>query len=240
MSALSFRTNQTGSNPEDWFVYDFMYCGSLQTFDRAADLLKAWQDKALKPCPFNSSSLDPQQNGGPGDWDIPGLAPNGNQGLGLPCPRRDKHALGVAFSSGPTVVENGRLVSWLGWTFFATVRPATGLAVMDVRFKGQRIAHEIALSEAVAYYSGSGRDQVMYLDSAWSMTQLSAPLIPGVDCPADAAYLNGTQMTFLENPSSSRAGSPLSPQRSIEQINACTDDSQRSDQGCAVQGSVRV
>jgi hypothetical protein len=43
---------------------------------------------------------------------------------------------------------------------------------MDVRFKGNRIAHELALSEAVAYYSGSGGDQVMYLDSAYSMTQL--------------------------------------------------------------------
>eukprot|EP00946_MAST-07B_sp_MAST-7B-sp1_P005058 g5058.t1 len=177
---LSFRTNQTGSNPEDWFVYDFMYCGSLQTFDRAADLLKAWQDKALKPCPFNSSSLDPQQNGGPGDWDIPGLAPNGKprSGSTLPPPRQtcSRRRFQLGSDRGG---NNGRLVSWLGWTFFATVRPATGLAVMDVRFKGQRIAHEIALSEAVAYYSGSGRDQVMYLDSAWSMTQLSAPLIPG-------------------------------------------------------------
>jgi|EP00945_MAST-04E_sp_MAST-4E-sp1_P001062 hypothetical protein len=199
---LAFRTNQTGSNPSNWFVYDIMYCGHLQTFASASQLLRAWEGKTLKDCPFDKSSIDPKTNGARGNWDIPGLAPGANARPGSTlappkqtCSRR-RFKLGADRGG-----NNGRLVSWLGWTFFATVRPATGLAVMDVRFKGKRIAHEIALSEAVAYYSGSGKDQVMYLDSAWSMTQLSAKLIPGVDCPADAAYINGTQMTFLESPS---------------------------------------
>ena len=102
--------------------------------------------------------------------------------------------------------NNGRLVSWLGWTFFTTVRPSTGLAIMDIRFKGNRIAHELSLAEAVAYYSGSGGDQVMYLDPAYSMTQLGNTVIPGVDCPADAAYINGTMWAHQQN-STGRDGS---------------------------------
>ena len=179
---LAFRTNQTGSDPAEWFVYDFIYCGSLRTYASASDLLQAWQEKTLPTCPFDKSSVDPKQNGGPGNFDIPGLAATdkARPGSTLDPPRqscsRRRFKLG-----GERGGNNGRLVSFLGWTFFATVRPATGLALMDIRFKGKRVAHEIALSEAVAYYSGSGTDQVMYLDSAWSMTQLSGGLIPGVD-----------------------------------------------------------
>ena len=71
---------------------------------------------------------------------------------------------------------------------------------MDMRFKDKRIAHEVAMSEAVAYYSGAGGDQVMYLDSAWSMTQMGGALIPGVDCPSDAAYINATMFTYQDGP----------------------------------------
>ena len=41
----------------------------------------------------------------------------------------------------------------------------TGLAAMDVRFKGRRVAYELALNEATAHYSGSGGDQSFYLDA---------------------------------------------------------------------------
>lgn len=116
------------------------------------------------------------------------------------CSRR-RFSLGADRGS-----NNGRLVSWLGWTFFTTVRPSTGLAIMDIRFKGNRIAHELSLTEAVAYYSGSGGDQVMYLDSAYSMTQLGNTVIPGVDCPADAAYINGTMWAYQQD-STGRDGS---------------------------------
>ena len=39
----------------------------------------------------------------------------------------------------------------------------------------------------------------MYLDSAYSMAQLSGALIPGIDCPTDAVYLNGTMWTYQQD-----------------------------------------
>jgi primary-amine oxidase len=168
---IFMRINQTGADPANWFLYDFTYCAGLP-YPTAKSLLVAWQAGKLPSC-FDKTTIDPSTSGNLGDWDVPGLkrgsAPRQGSELKPPvqsCSRR-RFSLGAERGG-----NNGRLVSWLGWTFFATVRPSTGVAVMDVRFKGNRIAHELALSEAVAYYSGSGGDQVMYLDSAYSMTQL--------------------------------------------------------------------
>lgn len=195
---LFMRFNQTGADPSKWFLFDWTYCANYdQVFATATELLQAWQAHSLPSC-YTKANVT--TSGSPGDWDTPGLAPGKTARHGSTltppvqsCSRR-RFSLG-ADKGG----NNGRLVSWLGWTFFTTVRPATGLALMDLRFKGQRIAHELAMAEAVAYYSGAGGDQVMYLDSAYSMTQMSAQLIPGVDCPSDAAWINGTMFTHQDD-----------------------------------------
>lgn len=41
-------------------------------------------------------------------------------------------------------------VEWLGWSLNVGLKPSTGLRLFDVRFKGERIAYEIALQEALA------------------------------------------------------------------------------------------
>ena len=162
-------------------------------------MLEAWKQKKIPDC-FDKSTIDPKLNGHTGAWDVPGLPEGADARPGSTLEPPEQTCSRRRFQLGADADgNNGRLVSWLGWTFFATVRPQTGLAVMDVRFKGERIAHELALSEAVALYSGSGGDQVMYLDSAYSMAQLSGALIPGVDCPTDAAYLNGTMWTYQQD-----------------------------------------
>jgi hypothetical protein len=41
-------------------------------------------------------------------------------------------------------------IEWLGWSMSAGIVSSTGLRLHDVRFKGERIAYEIALQEALA------------------------------------------------------------------------------------------
>lgn len=41
-------------------------------------------------------------------------------------------------------------VSWLGWSLYVGYLPHYGPRYMDVRFKGERIAYEISLQEALA------------------------------------------------------------------------------------------
>lgn len=45
-------------------------------------------------------------------------------------------------------------VDYLDWSFNFRMSPFTGPAVYDVRFKGERIAYEIAMAELSVFYSG--------------------------------------------------------------------------------------
>ena len=146
---FTFRVAQKGTDPSDWYVFDLFYCGN-GPFQSAAELLAASPPR----CTYKP---DPALEGHKGAWDVPG--PDG------------AHALRQALRAGSEPVAaryeisggrggNGRLVRWQGWSFFASLRPSTGLAAMDVRFKGARVAYELALSEAAAHYSGTGADQV--------------------------------------------------------------------------------
>jgi Cu2+-containing amine oxidase len=48
-----------------------------------------------------------------------------------------------------TITRNNK-VEWLGWSLYVGAMPTSGSRLWDVRFKGQRIAYEISLQEALA------------------------------------------------------------------------------------------
>eukprot|EP00928_Gymnodinium_smaydae_P031478 TRINITY_DN23089_c0_g1_i1.p1 TRINITY_DN23089_c0_g1~~TRINITY_DN23089_c0_g1_i1.p1 ORF type:complete len:776 (-),score=98.57 TRINITY_DN23089_c0_g1_i1:174-2501(-) len=131
-----------------------------QTFDSAALLKAAELDGTLKSCSADMSNA--------GGWDTP-------QVEGPPV--------------GTRAEERNSGVSWGAWNFSVTQRPSTGLAVTDIRFKGERVVYELALADATATYAGNSKDQFMYSDTAFTMSQMSVSLKPGLDCPDGARYL---------------------------------------------------
>ena len=101
--------------------------------------------------------------------------------------------------AGRRFAVQGSHVTWMKWSFAFGVRATAGLGLFNVLFGGERIAYEISLQEAGAFYSGARtsalQQQTMYLDSSWSMGMLSLELLPGVDCPRNALMLPTTQYT---------------------------------------------
>ncbi|KAJ3094447.1 hypothetical protein HDU97_008044 [Phlyctochytrium planicorne] len=83
-------------------------------------------------------------------------------------------------------------VEWMGWSFYLRFTRDTGIALFDVRFKGERIAYEIALTEALAQYSGSNPVQAntAYLDSHFGIGATMFELLDGYDCPKGSTYLD--------------------------------------------------
>jgi primary-amine oxidase len=55
----------------------------------------------------------------------------------------------VLLSRRFSIGQNNR-VSWLGWQLYVGYLPHYGPRYMDVRFKGERIAYEISMQEALA------------------------------------------------------------------------------------------
>lgn len=66
----------------------------------------------------------------------------------------------------------GKLVKWQGWSFRVGLRSSVGMRLFDIRYKGERVAYEISLQQAMAAYGGNPRTDPLqattyYLDSAW-------------------------------------------------------------------------
>lgn len=101
---------------------------------------------------------------------------------------------------GPKLVEpqgkryhvDRNFVEYAGWSFAYRVRSSAGLQVFDLRFNGERIAYEISLQEAIAFYSGDtpAAMQTKYIDAGWAMGSSSYELAPGIDCPEIATFVD--------------------------------------------------
>jgi len=165
---LLMKVNTTSSDPAAWTVFGIYFC-SQGPYSSAAELMADHSRGQVRICPFNAST---------GIWDVPQRT----------TPKSEK----------PRAIEPHGGVSWGPWSFTLTQRPSTGPAMVDVRFRGERILYELSLQDAFAGYSGDESSQFFYADASWSMSMLSTSLLPGVDCPEDAHYLSAVSwMTLL-------------------------------------------
>lgn len=119
-------------------------------------------------------------NGTGGWWSLKPQVPPG------PAPPLQFHPQGPRFS-----VQGTRVASSL-WTFSFGLGAFSGPRVFDVRFKGERLAYEISLQEAVTIYGGNSPAAMLtrYLDGGFGMGKYATPLTRGVDCPSLATYVD--------------------------------------------------
>lgn len=126
------------------------YCGAA--FPTAEALRGAYESGKVPTCKAKGNV---STEGTMGDWDVPGAPAGARDRSDLPAPRLEQPG-GARFTLSANRGGNGgRYVAWYGWGAFVTMRPSTGLALLDLSFKGQRVAYELALSEALASYSGA-------------------------------------------------------------------------------------
>ncbi|XP_059160003.1 putative amine oxidase [copper-containing] [Physella acuta] len=102
----------------------------------------------------------------------------------------------------PTLVEpdgkryslKDRQVQYLGWSFNFRMSILSGPVIYDVRFKNERIAYEIGVSEISVFYSADNPMQRItdFVDSAALIGIHSKSLVPGGDCPETATFINQT------------------------------------------------
>lgn len=100
---------------------------------------------------------------------------------------------------GQRFVQEGGHIEYLGWSFHITHDIHTGIKIMDIRYRKERIAWEIGLAEAMASYSGINdvvQASTLYGDTAWGLGSCPAMLVLGIDCPGNAKLMD---ITFLES-----------------------------------------
>ena len=93
-----------------------------------------------------------------------------------------------------SVDNQNKYVEWMDWSFYVGFNYDTGMNLLNIKHKGQRILYELGLQEALAHYAGSDplQSHTAYLDSVYGFAPFAFELVKGFDCPAHATYMNSS------------------------------------------------
>ncbi|XP_059166056.1 putative amine oxidase [copper-containing] [Physella acuta] len=171
--------NLDSSDPTNWSIEKVWYAG--QMYNTVEDLIKGYDNNTIPKRKLTR--------------------PVENEDLfstlyrrGQPVPDQPQRPPLQVEPDGKRYSLKDRKVDYLGWSFNFRMSPFTGPAIYDVRFKGERIAYEIALAELSVFYSGDapGISNMNYVDSGALLGIHSKALVPGGDCPEFATLINQT------------------------------------------------
>ncbi|XP_032567422.1 membrane primary amine oxidase-like isoform X2 [Chiroxiphia lanceolata] len=93
---------------------------------------------------------------------------------------------------GPRYSVRKNLVLFQAWSFAFGMSVSTGLRLFDIRHKGERVAYEMSVQEALSVYGSNcpGGMSTRYMDGSFGLGRYTSPLVRGVDCPYLATYLD--------------------------------------------------
>ncbi|NWZ54237.1 AOC3 oxidase, partial [Haliaeetus albicilla] len=93
---------------------------------------------------------------------------------------------------GPRYSVRNNHILFQAWSFAFGMSVNTGLRLFDVRHKGERVAYEISVQEALSVYGSNcpGGMSTRYMDGSFGIGRYTSPLVRGVDCPYLATYLD--------------------------------------------------
>jgi hypothetical protein len=176
---LEFLVNHKALDPAKWTILQISY--NELPFKSADDLVKQFNQGKVPIINY------PKPQGTP---EAPLWSSLRRRGAIRPL---DTRAIPkIIQESGPRFVVQGHQVHWLSWDFHIGYELIAGIRFNDIRFRGERIIYELALQDAYALYGGYAamQAQSQYNDAGWGMGWCSRTLVPGVDCPTFATYLD--------------------------------------------------
>jgi len=174
---LYCRFTISGRDSSKWKINEWYYNGIM--YNSTESFRDAWKSGKVEKLPPNRD----------GSW-------TASEPLAKGLPDRDMNAPVMIQPEGSRykidVEEN--FISWMGFEFFFSWMQATAVSIWDVKFRGDRVAYEFGLQEAIAHYAGRDPMQVgmVWMDSLFGMGFNSYELVPGYDCPSYATYLNAS------------------------------------------------
>ncbi|KAJ8254566.1 hypothetical protein COCON_G00211780 [Conger conger] len=82
------------------------------------------------------------------------------------------------------------------------IRSSTGMRVFDIRFKGERIAYELSVQEAMSVYGSNTPGLILtkFLDASIGIGRFAHELARGVDCPYNAVYVDTVRYIDITEP----------------------------------------
>ncbi|XP_026699704.1 amiloride-sensitive amine oxidase [copper-containing] isoform X2 [Athene cunicularia] len=112
------------------------------------------------------------------------------------------HGAKVCEPQGRRYRLRGNQLEYGGWSLAFRLRSSAGLQLFDLRFNGERVAYEVSVQEAIAFYGGHtpAAMQTKYMDAGWGMGSVTYELARGIDCPEVATYLDAHHLYDADGP----------------------------------------
>ncbi|NXJ58079.1 AOC1 oxidase, partial [Spizaetus tyrannus] len=125
--------------------------------------------------------------------------PRGRFATGTPT---EVHGAKVCEPQGRRYRLRGNRLEYGGWSLAFRLRSSAGLQLFDLRFNGERLAYEVSVQEAIAFYGGHtpAAMQTKYMDAGWGMGSVTYELARGIDCPDTATYLDAHHFYDADGP----------------------------------------
>nr|XP_057916337.1 amiloride-sensitive amine oxidase [copper-containing] isoform X2 [Doryrhamphus excisus] len=173
---FEFLINHKDRDPNKWTVEKLWY--SSMYFDSLEDLIEKYDSGTVEKVTLPHHDDDDQYST---------FNPRGSTNTPT-----NIHGPKLVEPQGHRYHIDGNFIEYAGWSFAYRVSSTIGPQVFDVRFNGERIAYEISLQEAIAFYGGDtpAAMQTKYIDAGWLMGAESFELAPGIDCPEIATFVD--------------------------------------------------
>ncbi|GKT48762.1 primary amine oxidase, liver isozyme [Colletotrichum spaethianum] len=171
---LYFKSDVTGRDPSKWKLEGWLY---NDIFYETTEKFRTAYWNGLPKLPANYE----------GDW-----ARTDQQGPLMPYDKMTPPVPVAPSGSRFAIDQQRNYVEWMDFSFYISFRRDTGVALYDIRYKGELLLYELGLQEALAHYAGSDPVQstTAYLDSEYGFGVYAFELVTGYDCPEYATYLN--------------------------------------------------
>ncbi|MBN3303035.1 AOC1 oxidase, partial [Amia calva] len=173
---LEILINHQSLDPAEWQVEKVWY--NEQYFDSMEELVELYNSDRLRKMKLPEHDDNELYST---------YVPRGQSNT-----RSNIHGPKLVEPQGPRYRVDGNFVRYAGWSFAFRVRSSAGMQLFDLRFNGERVAYEISLQEAIAFYAGHtpAAMQTKYIDAGWAMGTSDYELAPGIDCPEIATFLD--------------------------------------------------
>ncbi|KAI8734851.1 amiloride-sensitive amine oxidase [copper-containing] [Biomphalaria glabrata] len=172
--------------PSTWTVSRLIYNGQL--FYEIEDLVERYKEGTLRKIKNIMDNVDAQ---------FSTFSKRGHQSFDSPL-------------RGPRLIEpeghrysiEDQFVQYFGWAFTFHMKSTTGLQIMDLYFQGESIAYEISLQDITAFYTGYSPETswLGLYGLSWLLGASSYELVPGVDCPGTATFIDAFHFANTDTP----------------------------------------
>ncbi|ELK05181.1 Amiloride-sensitive amine oxidase [copper-containing] [Pteropus alecto] len=197
-TGLELCMDHGSTNPQDWTVEHVWYNGKFY---------RSPEELARK---YSDGEVDAVVLGDPRPWgkgaermEEPALFSSYRPRGDFSSPVTDSvHGPRLVQPQGPRYRLEGHAVLYGDWSFAFRLRPTTGLQVLNLLFRGERVAYEVSVQEVLVLYGGHtpAGMQTKYLDGGWGLGTLSHELAPGLDCPETATFLDAVHHFDADDP----------------------------------------